>query len=132
MQDEAKAELHLRLNAARPLLCFMATVPSPRLQLKRHSLLCAGAAELSEPSEWWWGLRTGPAGDELLRDLLRQALLALQALHSHNITHRWDPGCAASSVRGNNSLAVTSKSASSKYLLSLSDLKRTEAFFGMF
>ena len=99
MQDEAKAKLHLRSNSGRPLLCFMATVPSSRLQLECHSLLCAGAPELSEPSEWWWRLRTGPAGDERLRDLLRQALQALQALHSHNITHRWGPGCAASPVR---------------------------------
>ena len=44
--------------------------------------------ELSEPSEWWWGLRNGQGGEDLLRALLRQTLLALHTLHSHNITHR--------------------------------------------
>ena len=47
-----------------------------------------GLPELSEPSPWWWALRTEPGGDALLRDLLRQTLLALHALHSRNITHR--------------------------------------------
>ena len=53
-----------------------------------NSSFVAGVPELSEPSEWWWALRNGPGGEESLRSLLTQTLLALHTLHSHNITHR--------------------------------------------
>ena len=51
----------------------------------------AGGPQLLEPSAWWWALRRGGArGEAQLRGLLRQALLALRALHAANVTHRWE------------------------------------------
>ena len=62
---------------------------------KADTVFSAGLPELSEPSAWWWALRTEPGGDALLRDLLRQTLLALHTLHSRNITHRRAPDRSA-------------------------------------
>lgn len=50
----------------------------------------AGDPTLMQPSDWWWAMRTEPEGEELLKDILRQTLLALQALHAANITHRFE------------------------------------------
>ena len=69
--------------------------PDQNNATRRRSSLFAGLPELSEPSAWWWALRTEPGGDALLRDLLRQTLLALHTLQSRNITHRRAPDRSA-------------------------------------
>ncbi len=47
-----------------------------------------GGPKLLEPSKWWWAMRTEPHGESMLRDILRQTLLALETLHAANVTHR--------------------------------------------
>ena len=47
-----------------------------------------GGPKLLEPSKWWWAMRTEPHGETMLRDILRQCLLALETLHAANVTHR--------------------------------------------
>ncbi|KAK9917046.1 hypothetical protein WJX75_000279 [Coccomyxa subellipsoidea] len=47
-----------------------------------------GGPKLLEPSKWWWAMRTEPHGEAMLRDILRQTLLALEILHTANVTHR--------------------------------------------
>ena len=49
------------------------------------------APQLLQPSAWWWQLRRGLGGEARLRDLIRQSLLALRALHAANVTHRRAP-----------------------------------------
>lgn len=57
----------------------------------------AGGFEILGSSSWWQELRTGPAGHDAVRQLLRQLLAALSELHTHNITHRdVKPGVATS------------------------------------
>lgn len=58
----------------------------------------AGRLQLMEASPWWWAFRGGAwapgtpqfsqQGEARLRDLLKQLLLGLAALHEANITHR--------------------------------------------
>ncbi|GIL50633.1 hypothetical protein Vafri_6764 [Volvox africanus] len=40
------------------------------------------------PSPWWHAIRRHPCGNEFVRQLLRQLLVGLQAVHEANITHR--------------------------------------------
>ncbi len=47
-----------------------------------------GGPNLLEPSTWWWAMRTESHGEAMLRDILRQILLALETLHAANVTHR--------------------------------------------
>ncbi|GMH20864.1 hypothetical protein Nepgr_022706 [Nepenthes gracilis] len=45
-------------------------------------------AHLLRPSEWWHWLKTTNAGQEEMRSLLWQLLMALKSCHDRNITHR--------------------------------------------
>ncbi|KAL1825969.1 hypothetical protein DCAR_0314168 [Daucus carota subsp. sativus] len=44
--------------------------------------------QLLHPSEWWHWLKTTEAGQEEMRNLIRQLLMALKSCHDRNITHR--------------------------------------------
>ncbi|GER24870.1 protein phosphatase 2C family protein [Striga asiatica] len=44
--------------------------------------------QILRPSKWWHWLKTTEAGQEELRNIIRQLLMALKACHDRNITHR--------------------------------------------
>ncbi|GIL81024.1 hypothetical protein Vretimale_9291 [Volvox reticuliferus] len=46
------------------------------------------AFQVLGPSPWWHAVRRHPCGNEYIRQLLRQLLVGLQAVHEANITHR--------------------------------------------
>ncbi|KAL8170302.1 hypothetical protein V2J09_022106 [Rumex salicifolius] len=48
----------------------------------------AGNAQILSPSKWWHWLKTTKAGQEEMRYLVRQLLMAVKSCHDRNITHR--------------------------------------------
>ncbi|XP_059593788.1 uncharacterized protein LOC100263200 isoform X1 [Vitis vinifera] len=44
--------------------------------------------QVLHPSKWWRWLKTTEAGQEEMRNLIRQLLMALKSCHDRNITHR--------------------------------------------
>lgn len=44
-----------------------------------------------EPSSWWLALRRSREGNEVLRQLVKQMLMAVETVHAANATHR--QGC---------------------------------------
>ncbi|KAK4848290.1 hypothetical protein QYF36_011360 [Acer negundo] len=44
--------------------------------------------QVLRPSKWWHWLKTTEAGEEEMRNLIRQLLMALKSCHDRNITHR--------------------------------------------
>ncbi|XP_074349991.1 uncharacterized protein LOC141689547 isoform X2 [Apium graveolens] len=44
--------------------------------------------QLLHPSKWWYWLKTTEAGQEEMRNLIWQLLMALKSCHDRNITHR--------------------------------------------
>ena len=51
----------------------------------KHIRINASNLQVLGPSRWWHSMRRSPS---LIRSLLRQSLLALDALHSLHVTHR--------------------------------------------
>ncbi|KAL9227537.1 hypothetical protein vseg_003215 [Gypsophila vaccaria] len=48
----------------------------------------AGQAQVLRPSKWWHWLKTTKAGQDEMRNLIWQLLMALKSCHDRNITHR--------------------------------------------
>ncbi|KAL2934551.1 hypothetical protein RDABS01_017670 [Bienertia sinuspersici] len=48
----------------------------------------AGHAQVLHPSKWWHWLKTTKAGQDEMRSVIRQLLLALKSCHDRNIAHR--------------------------------------------
>ncbi|XP_027935639.1 uncharacterized protein LOC114190798 isoform X2 [Vigna unguiculata] len=48
----------------------------------------AKQVQILRPSKWWHWLKTTEEGQEEMRNLIRQLLLALKSCHDRNITHR--------------------------------------------
>ncbi|XP_022996359.1 uncharacterized protein LOC111491615 isoform X1 [Cucurbita maxima] len=44
--------------------------------------------QILQPSKWWHWLKTTEAGQEEMKSLIRQLLMALKSCHDRNITHR--------------------------------------------
>ena len=67
----------------------------PLSWLSESSLACSSHEDIvfsiMRASPWWLQMRRSPGGHLVIRSLLEQLLLALQVLHSANITHRSVP-----------------------------------------
>eukprot|EP00955_Chlamydomonas_euryale_P087177 364274-Chlamydomonas_euryale.AAC.5 len=88
-----------------------------------------GGFSVLGPSRWWRALRTGPDARAAPRSIIRQALQALDTLHSLNISHRdikpanmlLAPGAACGSRGGSGAGAGGSCAGADRYHVRLID-----------
>ena len=75
--------------------CIGVSSTLPLSWLSESSLACSShegiVFSIMRSSPWWLQMRRSPGGQLVIRSLLEQLLLALQVLHSANITHRSVP-----------------------------------------